>query len=576
MRVTLLVAALTLGACGSGGEGAAPDGALPGGDAGGVDATPVDLFVADHVLEVEVTLAAADWDALRAQTRGVFDVLGQSCLAAPPESPFSYFPAAVTIDGVSLPQVGLRKKGFFGSLSTTKPSLKINFDEVVAGQEYGGLDKLTLNNALSDPSYVKQCLGYALFAEAGVPAPRCGFAHVTVNGEDLGVFVNVESVDKHFLRRHFTSDAGNLYEGALSDFRPGWVETFSKKTNDADPARDDLRALTDALEVSDDALIATVEPLVDLDRFTTFWAMELLLMHADGYARNTNNFFAYQDPDGGRFEFIPWGIDSILFPDAALPWESVRPPDDVWAEGVLANRLYGNAATREQFRARLRGLLVTVWNEARIGAEIDRLSTLIAPYVLPAEADQHAAALEQLHTFVAGRRATLDAALVGAGSAWTAPLRDPWCIEPRGDVAGTFATTFGTHDSADPFADGTSTIDLTIPGGTFTDLTGGATAGTSPDSGKTAIRAVVLTTESTAVVVQIEADPSLLVPGATLAIDWIEASGYVIQIDFAPEPDTFAVIGVLGDGELHLDATGTNPGDPVTGSFSSTIYDPFF
>lgn len=570
----IVVAACVATACG-GDDATSPDAAPPGADGARADAAQVDLFVADHVLDVDITLAAADWDALRAQTRSVFDVLGQSCLSAPPPSPFSYFPASVTIDGVTLPEVGLRKKGFFGSLSNTKPSLKINFDEVVAGQEYGGLDKLTLNNAKSDPSIVKQCLGYGLFAEAGLPSPRCGFAHVTVNGEDLGVFVNVESVDKHFLRRHYGDDDGNLYEGALSDFRPGWVETFSKKTNDADPSRDELRALTAALEGPDDGLVAALEPLVDLDRFVTFWAMELLLVHADGYARNTNNFFAYADPGTGKIQFIPWGIDSILFPDTTLPWEATRPPDDVWAEGALAYRLYGHAPTREEFRDRVRGLLVTVWDEVAIGAEIDRMAALIGPYVLPDEAAAHATALADLHTFVAGRRATLDAAFGGAPSAWTAPLRDPWCIDERGAVSGTFATTFGTHDSADPFGDGDSLVDLTMPSGTFSDLAGGATAGTTAE-GKTAIRAVVLTSETAAVVVHIEADPSLIAPGADLDLDWIEASGYVIRIDFAPEPDTFEVIGVLGDGALHVDATGTRPGDPVTGAFTSTVYEPFF
>jgi hypothetical protein len=37
---------------------------------------------------------------------------------------------------------------------------------------------MTLNNNKQDPSAIHQCLGYAVFADAGVPAPRCNFAHV--------------------------------------------------------------------------------------------------------------------------------------------------------------------------------------------------------------------------------------------------------------------------------------------------------------------------------------------------------------------------------------------------------------
>ena len=74
-----------------------------------------------------------------------------------------------------------------------------------------GTRRFTLNNAKQDPSLIRQCLGFALFAQAGVPAPRCNFAHVTVNGHDLGIYANVEEVRKPMLARHFADDDGNLY-----------------------------------------------------------------------------------------------------------------------------------------------------------------------------------------------------------------------------------------------------------------------------------------------------------------------------------------------------------------------------
>ena len=96
-----------------------------------------------------------------------------------------YFPATVSIDGERLDGVGVRKKGLIGSMSTERPSLKVKFSEYDDDQRYAGLERLTLNNCRL--LLIKQCLGYRLFAAAGVPAPRCGFAHVVVNGEDLGV-----------------------------------------------------------------------------------------------------------------------------------------------------------------------------------------------------------------------------------------------------------------------------------------------------------------------------------------------------------------------------------------------------
>jgi len=75
-----------------------------------------------------------------------------------------------------------------------------------------------------------------------LPASRCNFANVTVNGQNLGVYVNVEEIKEPMLARQFTNTTGNLYEGVLSDFRPQFVNTFEKKTNEDDPSRADLDA----------------------------------------------------------------------------------------------------------------------------------------------------------------------------------------------------------------------------------------------------------------------------------------------------------------------------------------------
>ncbi len=68
-----------------------------------------------------------------------------------------------------------------------------------------------------DDSRLNTCMSYHVFREAGSPAPRCNYARVLLNGEDLGVFSNVESLKKPMLRRWFDDDSGNLYEGVLSD-----------------------------------------------------------------------------------------------------------------------------------------------------------------------------------------------------------------------------------------------------------------------------------------------------------------------------------------------------------------------
>jgi len=249
-------------------------------------------FSPDWILEVAIDLDPGDWEQLSQQARSFEDVL---CNPKPPPNPFTYFRGDITIDDIEVHSVGIRKKCFFGSCDENRPSLKISFNEYVRGQRFLGMRRMTLNNCKSDPAKIKQCLGYWLFDLAKIPSPRCNFAHVTVNGKDLGLYAHIESIKTELLSRHFSDTRGNLYEGALSDFQPSWVGTFQKKTNQENPDRSDLDLMVEACQAPDQAIENTLKDLIDFDQFITFWAMEVLVAHWDGYnSFNHNNFYLYQ------------------------------------------------------------------------------------------------------------------------------------------------------------------------------------------------------------------------------------------------------------------------------------------
>ena len=71
-----------------------------------------DIFPTDRVLDVQITIAEEDWDTIRHQSRTFGSALDVRRKTEPIESPYTYVDASVTIDGVSFPEVGLRKKGF--------------------------------------------------------------------------------------------------------------------------------------------------------------------------------------------------------------------------------------------------------------------------------------------------------------------------------------------------------------------------------------------------------------------------------------------------------------------------------
>ena len=187
-------------------------------------AAPRPGFTLDRVAEIEIRMSAEDWREVRLSHRNaslttppeVTTVL--SALPGSADDGYEYRRAEIRIDGVVIAQVGVRKKGFIGSVVSTRPSLKVKFDEYVNGQSYAGLEGLTLNNNNQDQALLQQFLAYDLYTRAGVPAPQTSFARVRVNGEDLGLYTRVETIDKAFLRRVFGNDNGVLYEGYAGDF----------------------------------------------------------------------------------------------------------------------------------------------------------------------------------------------------------------------------------------------------------------------------------------------------------------------------------------------------------------------
>lgn len=222
------------------------------------------------------------------------------------QSSRTYVSADVTEGKHVLTNVALRLKGMgsFRSLEE-KPSFAVKFDEFDEQQTYRGLKKLMFNNSAQDSTYLAELLATQLFQDAGVPAARVTHARVRLNDRDLGLYVVIEAMNKDFLKRHFGSGKGNLYEGYLQD-----VHGRLEQDNGDDETREDLRALYEACTVPDPAeRWQHLNNVLDVDRFLSFIAMELLTTHWDGYAIHFNNYRLYHDPKTDKMVFITHGLD---------------------------------------------------------------------------------------------------------------------------------------------------------------------------------------------------------------------------------------------------------------------------
>ncbi|MEC8423722.1 MAG: CotH kinase family protein, partial [Myxococcota bacterium] len=405
-------------------------------------ADPLDgLYAIDRVLSVDIELEPDDWDALRNESRNLLELLSGDCRDEPFGSPYTWFEASVRLDGETFAPVEVRKKGFIGSLSTTRPGLKVDLGEFEREWTFEGARRLTLNNAVSDDAVVRQCITYSAFADAGLPAPRCGFARVHVNGDDLGLYVNLEPIKEPFLARHWGDSSGNLYEGTLSDFGPGLSGTLEPKTNEDETDRSDIEGLVDALDVDDADLLESLDEHLDLDQFFTHWAMEVITKHQDGYAANTNNFYIYADPSDGRFDFIPWGTDDTLSP---YWWDGASSPRSVFATGHLANRLYEMDEGQERYLSRLQALLDGTWDEARLLARLDRMEAALLGELADGDARALTRNIAEVRDVIEERRSEIEAELESGPARWRDGVAEPFCAQQTGSFDLTLSTTWGS------------------------------------------------------------------------------------------------------------------------------------
>jgi len=174
-----------------------------------------------------------------------------------------------------------------------KPAFKLKFDHVDEDARLMGLVRLTLNNMVQDPTFVRETLAYRVFRDEGVPAARTGYAEVVVSGEEYGLYLTVEPYDELFFNGWF-SDTRHLYEGTR-DLFPGDAALFDVDDGPEDD-RADLEALIRTVNEADAAsFVAQVSAVLDLDAMVRLWAVEVLTGHRDGYAKAGNNYYLHSD-----------------------------------------------------------------------------------------------------------------------------------------------------------------------------------------------------------------------------------------------------------------------------------------
>ncbi|MBX7180645.1 MAG: CotH kinase family protein [Bacteroidia bacterium] len=226
------------------------------------------------------------------------------------------FADSIRINGVTMDSVGVKYKGNSSYDSTyVKNPLHLSLDEFKS-HTYQGFKDVKLGNGFDDPSQIREVLSYSLLANY-MDCPRSNFAQVYINSNYLGVYSNVESVNKAFCSEHFGSSSNTFIKcNPLLNPSPSTKSNLKFLGSDSTSyfnfyeIKSDF-GWTNLVNLCDSILNhpETIENMLDLDRVIWMLAFDNVLVNLDSYMGVfSQNYYLYRD---GTKRYVPivWDLN---------------------------------------------------------------------------------------------------------------------------------------------------------------------------------------------------------------------------------------------------------------------------
>ena len=360
------------------------------------------VYAENHVLDVQISITREAWDAMQPQRRERRP--GEDAPRVDFGNQFPYAKTKVVIDGLSLPDTGMRFKGNssyrFASRGLKRP-FKIDTNRFAKGQKLHGRTKLNFSNAFLDSAFMKEKLGYELYHAAGMPTPGVGWADVTLTIEGLakkkplGIYVIIEQVDDRYIGQNLgKASKGSLLmkPESMDDWRylgeePKAYERYNIKLGEKNV--DQIRRFAKLLKLveqgSDDEFAREIGKRMNLEQFAGYLAATSILVNIDSYIGMPHNYYLLMDKADGRLRMLPWDLNETFgtftmgrSPEMLAKWDIDRP----WiSKRRLSERLFETESFRKRYRTAVAKLMKEHFTEEKLFERIDTFEKAITPHI---------------------------------------------------------------------------------------------------------------------------------------------------------------------------------------------------
>jgi len=306
-------------------------------------------------------------------------VIDPDTLAALNSDPYVdvYYSCNVTIDGESYDAL-VRYRG-----NVVRPLSKKSYKIKLLTGTYQNRTKLNLNAEMCDPCLMREPLSHGLFRDAGIPSPRTWERTLTLNGEHMGLYCDVEQIDGRYLefRPELDNDA-NIYKCedrlvVLPDSL-SYLEHYEKETNEEGSWSDLIEFIETLNHVPSSEFYETFIDFFDFQEYLRYYTILMAINDGDAIYKN---FLLYHDLDDDLWKIIPydkdltWGIRWIFL--APVYYTNGLIQGSGASENVLANRVFAQPVLRNTYASMFYELLTEIYPLDAVHARVDAMHAAV-------------------------------------------------------------------------------------------------------------------------------------------------------------------------------------------------------